>query len=63
VVCSGKDNGKVIFWQHDVYPEEVYPNHPLGKPDFWIEGSDFWSWLVERLKRIKESNKGTYEKT
>ncbi len=54
VVCSGKDQGKVIFWQHDVYSGQEYPNYPEGKPDFWIEGPDFWTWLLEKLQRIKK---------
>jgi len=62
VVCNEVDEGKVIFWQHDVYPEDLYPNHPLGKPDFWIEGPDFWSWLLRKLqdtKNIKDEEDNT----
>jgi len=51
LVCGGKDNGKVIFWQHDVYEGQEYHNIPPGKlEDFWIEASDFWTWLLERLE-------------
>jgi len=51
LVCGGKDNGRVIFWQHDVYDGQEYPNIPPGKPeDFWIEAPDFWTWLLERLE-------------
>jgi len=54
VVCKGEDYGKVVFWQHDAPSNEVYPNYPEGKPDFWIEGPDFWTWLLEKLQRIKK---------
>jgi hypothetical protein len=54
IVCNGKDNGKVIFWQHDAPSEEVYPRYPEGQPDFWIEGPDFWTWLLKKLQQIKE---------
>jgi len=54
VVCDGKDYGKVVFWQHDAPLNEVYPNYPEGKPDFWIEGPDFWTWLLEDLKSVKK---------
>lgn len=51
LVCGGKDHGKVVFWQHDAPNEEVYPNIPSGKSkDFWVEASDFWTWLVDRLE-------------
>ena len=54
VVCDGKDYGKVIFWQHDAPLEGIYPKYPEGKPNFWIEGPDFWTWLLEELQRIKK---------
>jgi len=61
IVCSGQDTGKVIFWQHDVNPDERYPKHPEGKPDFWLEGPDFWTWLLEMLQMTKEAGE-EYEK-
>jgi len=53
VGCEGTDMGKVIFWQHDVAPEQVYPNSPSGEPAFWMDGEDFWSWLSEVLAEEK----------
>lgn len=56
LVCGGIDDGKIIFWQHDVYPEQAYPNYPPDKgPDFWIEGPDFWTWLLNKLNMIKKA--------
>lgn len=46
IVCDGKDRGKVIFWQHDVSDDEVYPNDP----SFWVEGENFWGWLRKKLE-------------
>jgi len=55
VVCGGKDNGKVIFWQHDLPPEKTYPNNPRPEDsDFWIEGQNFWEWLFSELQKRKE---------
>lgn len=63
VVCDGKDRGKIIFWQHDVYPDQVYPNYPPDKDsDFWIESPDFWTWLLERLQLIKKEEKEEKQK-
>jgi len=62
LVCSGKDKGKVIFWQHDLPPEKIYPNIPEGKDkDFWIEASDFWTWLIEQLQADYERSKDKEE--
>jgi len=56
IVCDGKDVGKVIFWQHDVDIREIYPNTPPDEEnDFWIEGPDFWTWLLEMLQGTKKS--------
>jgi len=58
LVCSGEDNGKVIFWQHDVYPGQEYPNYPPDRDsDFWIEAPDFWTWVLEKLQRIKKAKR------
>lgn len=54
LVCKGKDYGKVVFWQHDAPLEETYPKHPKGRPDFWLEGPNFWTWLLDKLQRIKK---------
>lgn len=55
LVCDGKDFGKVIFWQHDVRKNIVYPNNPPDKEsDFWIEGTDFWIWLLETYQATKK---------
>jgi len=54
IVCDGPDYGKVIFWQHDAPLKETYPRYPEGQPDFWLEGPDFWTWLLEKLRRIKK---------
>src|SRR5450756_2301536 len=35
LVCEGSDKGKVVFWQHDVAPAEVYPHSPTDDPSFW----------------------------
>lgn len=54
LVCRGKDFGKVIFWQHDAPEDEVYPGYPKNKPNFWVEGTDFLTWLLEKLLIIIE---------
>ncbi len=55
LVCGGEDHGKVIFWQHDAPSEETYPNTPQEKSkDFWLEASDFWTWLLKRMELERE---------
>jgi hypothetical protein len=49
VACEEPYLGKVIFWQHDVSPDQSYPNDPPGHPAFWVDGEDFWGWLSEIL--------------
>jgi hypothetical protein len=40
LVCSGKDYGKVIYWDKWCDPKEAYPNIP--KPE-WFEKHPNWS--------------------
>lgn len=52
--CGRKSYGEIIFWQHDVSPVEIYPNHPSNEnSDFWMEAPNFWTWLLEFLRRLE----------
>jgi hypothetical protein len=78
LVCSGKDYGKVIFWDMWCDPKQAYPNIPTPewfkkhpnwargapeknipphltgkKEDFWVEGFDFWHYVILRLQKCR----------